>query len=322
MLKATQVELFLQENDLASALINLAAGQAERLEVRCTEGALLISLSAGVEAVRLTFPVDLRLTVRSVRAGAVEFDVDWTNMAAVPWALKNMVLNRAFGQLPGHYDDGLYTLPVAQLLDELPVEFRLHQVAFTADGCRITLADVALFPVLEGVVAVPAMVPAPSKGEQEPPEHQDYYRKLREQIRSLADRNLPRWAQPFVPWVLAIPDFFVLVARLAVDPRVPGQAKVLAGAAVLYFISPLDIIPDIVPVMGQVDDIAMALFALDSIGKTVRPEVFQELWPGEGDVLKLVASGLKLFTEALPKRVLLAIHRWLRRSSKGEGGGR
>lgn len=316
MLRATQVELFLTAADLSSALTDLAAGQAERLEVSCVDGAVLISLEAVVEAVRLTVPVHLRLTVRSVRAGAIEFDVDWTNMAAVPWALKNMVLNRAFGQLPGRYEDGTYTLPIQKLLEELPVDFRLESVVFTADGCTIKLADAVIFPVIEGVVALPAVVPQPSTGAEEPPEHQDYYRKLRDQIRSMADRNLPQWAQPFVPWVLAIPDFFVLVARLAVDPRVPGQAKVLAGATVLYFMSPIDIIPDIIPVMGQIDDIALALFALDAMGKSVRPEVVQELWPGEGDVLTLVASGIKLFTEALPKRVLLAIHRWLKRTGK------
>lgn len=316
MLKATQVDLFLSSEDLASALTNLAAGRAEHVEVHCEEGAVLLSLEAVVEAVRLTFPVHLRLTVQGVHPAALAFDVDWTNMSAVPWALKNMVLNRAFGQLPGRYEDGLYVLPVQQLLEDLPVDFRLKAVTVTDAGCRITLEDVAFFPVLEGVIALPTVVPQPSKGEEEPPEHQDYYRKLRERIRSMADRNLPRWAQPFVPWVLAIPDFFILVARLAVDPRVPGQAKVLAGATVLYFMSPIDIIPDVIPVMGQIDDIALALFALDGIGKSVKPGVLQELWPGEGDIFKLVASGIKLFTEALPKRVLLAIHRWLKRSDR------
>jgi uncharacterized membrane protein YkvA (DUF1232 family) len=47
------------------------------------------------------------------------------------------------------------------------------------------------------------------------------------------------------------------------DPRVPLLAKALLGMAAVYVISPIDIIPDVLPVLGQVDDLAIISLALE-----------------------------------------------------------
>ena len=44
-------------------------------------------------------------------------------------------------------------------------------------------------------------------------------------------------------------------ARVVRDPRTPWAARVLLGAAVLYLLSPIDLVPDILPVIGQLDDL-------------------------------------------------------------------
>src|SRR5688572_24739457 len=58
-----------------------------------------------------------------------------------------------------------------------------------------------------------------------------------------------------------------LASRLLREPGVPLLAKAVPGLAVLYLISPLDIVPDIVPVLGQLDDLAFALAALEGFFK-------------------------------------------------------
>jgi uncharacterized membrane protein YkvA (DUF1232 family) len=55
-----------------------------------------------------------------------------------------------------------------------------------------------------------------------------------------------------------------LASRLLREPSVPLLAKAVPGLAMLYLISPLDIVPDIVPLLGQLDDLAVALAALES----------------------------------------------------------
>ena len=54
-----------------------------------------------------------------------------------------------------------------------------------------------------------------------------------------------------------------LALRLLRDPRVPIAAKVVFGATVLYMLSPLDIIPDWIPVLGQADDVVVLMAGLN-----------------------------------------------------------
>lgn len=73
----------------------------------------------------------------------------------------------------------------------------------------------------------------------------------------------------------------VTVLKLAAtDPRVPRRAKWLAAAAVAYAVSPIDIIPDFIPVIGHVDDLlivpALAWLALKQIDPAVLAELRAE----------------------------------------------
>ena len=58
-----------------------------------------------------------------------------------------------------------------------------------------------------------------------------------------------------------------LAVRLVRDPRVPAIAKALPVAALLYVVSPLDLIPDVLPVLGQLDDISFLIVALEGFLK-------------------------------------------------------
>ena len=55
-----------------------------------------------------------------------------------------------------------------------------------------------------------------------------------------------------------------LVGRLLKDPRVPTYLKVLPFAPLLYFLFPLDVIPDLIPVVGQMDDLGVLMLALQA----------------------------------------------------------
>jgi len=59
-----------------------------------------------------------------------------------------------------------------------------------------------------------------------------------------------------------LPNFIRLVWRLAVDPRVPLLPKAILAGAVLYMVSPYDVLADIIPFAGQVDDLALLFVAV------------------------------------------------------------
>jgi uncharacterized membrane protein YkvA (DUF1232 family) len=53
-----------------------------------------------------------------------------------------------------------------------------------------------------------------------------------------------------------------LASRLFREPRVPAFTKAVLPVAALYFVSPIDLLPDIIPVIGEMDDLVVAYGAL------------------------------------------------------------
>jgi uncharacterized membrane protein YkvA (DUF1232 family) len=65
------------------------------------------------------------------------------------------------------------------------------------------------------------------------------------------------------------------------DERVPRRAKVAVGFAALWVLSPIDLIPEFLPVIGPIDDIVVVALALRYAGRQVPREAILEAWPGE-----------------------------------------
>src|SRR5690348_12515295 len=77
-----------------------------------------------------------------------------------------------------------------------------------------------------------------------------------------------------------IPDCVVLAKRLLRDPRVPRGRKLLLVPLVVYLASPIDLVPDFIPVAGQLDDAIVVALVLPSIVRSGGDELLSELWPG------------------------------------------
>jgi uncharacterized membrane protein YkvA (DUF1232 family) len=104
-------------------------------------------------------------------------------------------------------------------------------------------------------------------------------------------------------FLMFLPNLVMLLGRLLKDARVPTAEKALFVAAIVYVISPLDLIPDIFPFIGQVDDLyVVALTLLRLINRTDEGVVRQH-WSGGGDIAKLAESIANVAPKLLPKRV-------------------
>jgi uncharacterized membrane protein YkvA (DUF1232 family) len=77
-----------------------------------------------------------------------------------------------------------------------------------------------------------------------------------------------------------IPDCVVLFRRLLSDERVPRRAKLLILALIAYLATPIDLVPDFIPVAGQLDDAIIVGFVLRKILRSGGPELLREHWPG------------------------------------------
>lgn len=100
-----------------------------------------------------------------------------------------------------------------------------------------------------------------------------------------------------------LPNMVVLLARMLKDSRVPAAEKALLIGAIIYVISPLDLIPDVFPFIGQVDDLyVVALVVLRLINRTDE-SVVRAHWPGGGDIVALANSIAGIAPKFLPKRI-------------------
>lgn len=103
--------------------------------------------------------------------------------------------------------------------------------------------------------------------------------------------------------ITMMPNIVKLVARLLKDPRVPRRAKITLGIAAAYVASPIDLIPDVVPVIGWADDVLILMFAIDSLIDRAGEEIVEEHWDGPGDLLALVRDVVALSRSVVPKRL-------------------
>jgi uncharacterized membrane protein YkvA (DUF1232 family) len=85
-----------------------------------------------------------------------------------------------------------------------------------------------------------------------------------------------------------IPDCIVLLARLARDPRVPRRRKLLLIALVAYLGFPFDLLPDFIPVAGQLDDAIIVALVLRHLVKAGGELMIRELWPGPEQSLNVI----------------------------------
>ena len=104
-------------------------------------------------------------------------------------------------------------------------------------------------------------------------------------------------------FLMFLPNMARLLGRLLKDTRVPTAEKALFVAAIIYFVSPIDLIPDVFPFIGQVDDIYVIALTLLRLVNRTDERVVRQHWSGGGDIVSLADSIASIAPMLLPKRV-------------------
>jgi uncharacterized membrane protein YkvA (DUF1232 family) len=91
-----------------------------------------------------------------------------------------------------------------------------------------------------------------------------------------------------------LPDLAALLRGLLRDPRVPRGSKVLVGFAIVWVISPIDLLPEFLPVIGPFDDVLVVALVLRHLVKRAGPEVIREHWRGDPVMLERVLGAVRL----------------------------
>jgi uncharacterized membrane protein YkvA (DUF1232 family) len=101
----------------------------------------------------------------------------------------------------------------------------------------------------------------------------------------------------------ALPNLLRLIARLVTDPTLPRAAKIALAAAMVYLASPLDLVPDFIPLLGYLDDLMLAAVLVDGLLNYVDRALVLKYWPGTADSLERIARAARMLAVWVPRRL-------------------
>lgn len=117
----------------------------------------------------------------------------------------------------------------------------------------------------------------------------DFYRRLRMKIDDYIEKH-PRLE--VANYLAAVPDVFYLLVKLTLDPKVPPKAKAKLAGAVMYYASPLDLIPDFIPVVGWMDDLVVGVTLLNRALDDIDPAIVDKYWLGQDKIYNFIKDVL------------------------------
>jgi len=102
---------------------------------------------------------------------------------------------------------------------------------------------------------------------------------------------------------LAVPRVALLIPKLLADERVPARTKLALTGLGVYLVSPWDFLPDFIPVLGQLDDVAAILILLDGILNRVDDTILLQHWRGEEKTLRRLQWLARVASSWVPDRL-------------------
>jgi uncharacterized membrane protein YkvA (DUF1232 family) len=113
--------------------------------------------------------------------------------------------------------------------------------------------------------------------------------------------------------VLALPHAFALLARLVSDPRVDRRRRLVALGALAYAASPVDLIPEAIPVVGKADDALVVILAIRMLLDGADEELLAEHWAGPPETLEAFDDVAAWAAGLVPRRLRWAFTRLVAR---------
>ncbi|MCD4819111.1 MAG: DUF1232 domain-containing protein [Candidatus Cloacimonetes bacterium] len=134
-----------------------------------------------------------------------------------------------------------------------------------------------------------------------------FYERLRKKFSKYSHAKLGEDKGKITEYLFAIPDFFMLLLRLSMEKRVATKQKLMIGGIIAYVISPIDLIPDFIPLFGYVDDLVLIVYGLNIVLNEIDHNIVLDNWSGEEDVLELISRITAVSEEFLDKNLLKKI---------------
>ncbi len=119
--------------------------------------------------------------------------------------------------------------------------------------------------------------------------------------------------------LLFLPNMIVLCAKLMIDKRVPRTERALFAGALIYAIIPFDFIPDMIPFVGQIDDLFLISMTVLRLIDRTDDLVVREHWRGGGDIVALAESAATVAPLLIPRRISRVLLSRVKPTAQGTG---
>ena len=103
--------------------------------------------------------------------------------------------------------------------------------------------------------------------------------------------------------LLTLPRLAGMLAALMTDRAVPGRAKILLAALAVYLVTPLDLIPDFIPLLGWLDDAVLVALVLDRLVEILGRPLLLKHWPFDGAPLDATLARARRLAAWVPERL-------------------
>lgn len=261
----------------------------------------------------IRFECQVRLT--SMENGLIKGEVTGFKVLNIKIAsfLRKIALKFALKSLKDmgiSYDSGKVIIQYKYLLKDVPyVDFDIHSINCSCGTLNVELKNIQVS--LGGEIKKEIELLNFEKEnklefkEEEIKKTEDCYTKGREKI----SNKLPDKVKKYKDYIFILPDVAALIYRLLKDNRVSIKTKLIISAAVAYITVPSDLIPDKLPFMGKIDDIAIGIFALNVIMTDVPLNIIMENWQGKNDILVIVKNAIEYATNFTGAKNIDSIYR-------------
>jgi uncharacterized membrane protein YkvA (DUF1232 family) len=119
--------------------------------------------------------------------------------------------------------------------------------------------------------------------------------------------------------LMFFPNMIILTSKLMVDSRVPRTERALFAAALIYAIIPFDFIPDMIPFVGQIDDLFLISMTLLRLVDRTDDVIVREHWRGGGDIVQLAESIATVAPLLIPRPISRVLLSKVRPTAEGTG---
>jgi uncharacterized membrane protein YkvA (DUF1232 family) len=116
-------------------------------------------------------------------------------------------------------------------------------------------------------------------------------------IRKKIVNKVPDKYVNLVKYAMLIPDITALLFRLFRDKRVKIKVKMMVVGIMAYLASPIDILPNFIPIIGNIDSVAIAFFGINAIINEVPEHIILENWQGEENIILLTREAVSYISK-------------------------